>query len=57
MINVPIHFWQVLAVLICMSIIIGKLNIDWADVFEGYLPSKTIFASGGLYICKLPNIL
>jgi metal iron transporter len=40
-----------------MSIIIGKLNIDWGDVFEGYLPSKTIFASGGLYICKLANIL
>jgi metal iron transporter len=40
----------VLAVLICMAIIIAKLNVDWNDAFEGFLPSKTIFANGGLYI-------
>ncbi|KAF8890082.1 natural resistance-associated macrophage protein-domain-containing protein [Infundibulicybe gibba] len=39
----------VLAVLVCMIIIISKVDINWADAFEGYVPSKYIFASGGLY--------
>ncbi|KAF9461893.1 natural resistance-associated macrophage protein-domain-containing protein [Collybia nuda] len=39
----------VLAVLICMAIIIAKVDVNWAKAFEGYIPSKHIFASGGLY--------
>ncbi|EDR15358.1 putative transporter of the NRAMP family [Laccaria bicolor S238N-H82] len=40
---------MVLAVLICMVVIISKINVNWADAFQGYLPSKYIFKSGGLY--------
>lgn len=39
----------VLAVLICMAVIIGKVNIAWGEAFDGFVPSKTIFASGALY--------
>ncbi|RDB15676.1 Manganese transporter pdt1 [Hypsizygus marmoreus] len=39
----------VLAVLICMSIIIAKVDVNWAKAFEGYIPSKYIFSSGALY--------
>ncbi|KAJ7103116.1 natural resistance-associated macrophage protein-domain-containing protein [Mycena belliarum] len=39
----------VLSVLICMVIIITKVQVDWAQAFEGYLPSKFIFKTGGLY--------
>ncbi|KDQ31564.1 hypothetical protein PLEOSDRAFT_24093 [Pleurotus ostreatus PC15] len=40
---------MVLAVLICMAIIISKVDVDWAEAFHGYVPSKYIFQSGGLY--------
>ncbi|KAJ7914723.1 NRAMP family [Mycena leptocephala] len=40
----------VLAVLICMLIIISKMDVDWPKTFEGFLPSKYIFGHGGLYI-------
>lgn len=43
---------QVLAVLICMAIIISKVDVDWGKAFQGYLPSKYIFASGSLYTCE-----
>ncbi|KIY72594.1 natural resistance-associated macrophage protein [Cylindrobasidium torrendii FP15055 ss-10] len=36
----------VLAVLICMCIIISRVNADWGDVFFGYLPSKYVAQSG-----------
>ncbi|KAF8079350.1 natural resistance-associated macrophage protein-domain-containing protein [Lyophyllum atratum] len=39
----------VIAVLICMAIIIAKVDVDWAKAFEGYIPSKYIFSSGALY--------
>ncbi|KAJ7116779.1 natural resistance-associated macrophage protein-domain-containing protein [Mycena crocata] len=39
----------VLAVLTCMVVIITKVNVDWAKAFEGFLPSKYLFNSGGLY--------
>ncbi|KIY72548.1 natural resistance-associated macrophage protein [Cylindrobasidium torrendii FP15055 ss-10] len=39
----------VFAVLICMCIIISRIQADWGDVFLGYVPSKYIFHSGGLY--------
>ncbi|KAF8645422.1 hypothetical protein AX16_007825 [Volvariella volvacea WC 439] len=40
---------MVLAVLICMAIIISRVDVNWAKAFEGYVPSKYIFKSGGLY--------
>ncbi|KZP29257.1 natural resistance-associated macrophage protein [Athelia psychrophila] len=39
----------VLVVLICMSIIIAEVDVNWAQAFDGFVPSKTIFASGGIY--------
>ena len=35
-----------------MVIIISKVDVNWAHAFEGYIPSKYIFASGGIYTCK-----
>ncbi|KAF8971904.1 natural resistance-associated macrophage protein-domain-containing protein [Flammula alnicola] len=40
---------MVIAVLICMVVIISKVNVNWALAFEGFIPSKHIFASGGVY--------
>ncbi|KAG5645255.1 hypothetical protein DXG03_006557, partial [Asterophora parasitica] len=40
----------VLAVLVCMAIVIAKVNVDWGDAFQGYVPSKYIFGSNALYI-------
>ncbi|EIM92885.1 natural resistance-associated macrophage protein [Stereum hirsutum FP-91666 SS1] len=39
----------VLAVLICMCIIISKVDVRWDDAFKGFVPSKYIFQHGGLY--------
>ncbi|KAF8204314.1 putative transporter of the NRAMP family [Mycena galopus ATCC 62051] len=39
----------VLAVLICMIIVIFKVHVDWAESFDGFLPSKYIFNDSGLY--------
>ncbi|KAF7337619.1 Manganese transporter pdt1 [Mycena sanguinolenta] len=39
----------VLAVLICMIIVISKVHVDWAEAFDGFLPSKSIFNDSGLY--------
>ncbi|KAJ6623095.1 natural resistance-associated macrophage protein-domain-containing protein [Mycena sp. CBHHK59/15] len=39
----------VLAVLICMVVIITKVNVDWAQAFDGFLPSKFLFGNGSLY--------
>ncbi|KAJ6601396.1 natural resistance-associated macrophage protein-domain-containing protein [Mycena vulgaris] len=39
----------VLAVLICMVVIIAKVDVDWPRAFEGFLPSKFLFGAGGLY--------
>ncbi|KAF4612073.1 hypothetical protein D9613_004356 [Agrocybe pediades] len=40
---------MVLAVLVCMIVIISKVDVNWAHAFEGYIPSKHIFAQGGVY--------
>jgi metal iron transporter len=48
---------QVLAVLICMLMIISKMDVDWPKTFEGFLPSKYIFGHGGLYICNFSSFL
>ncbi|KZP24090.1 hypothetical protein FIBSPDRAFT_1042389 [Athelia psychrophila] len=34
---------------VCMAIIIAQVDVNWAQVFDWFVPSKTIFASGGLY--------
>jgi metal iron transporter len=47
--------FKVLSVLICIAIIIAKVNVDWSDAFEGFLPSKSLFAEGALYTCELRN--
>ncbi|KAF7299224.1 hypothetical protein MIND_00871100 [Mycena indigotica] len=39
----------VLAVFVCMIIVVSKVHVQWADAFEGFLPSKTIFKSNALY--------
>jgi len=41
----------VIAVLICMCIIVARIEVNWARAFEGYLPSKYVIQDGGLYIC------
>ncbi|KIM38137.1 hypothetical protein M413DRAFT_447908 [Hebeloma cylindrosporum] len=40
---------MVIAVLVCMIVIISKVDVNWAHAFEGYIPSKYIFGSGGIY--------
>lgn len=40
---------MVIAVLVCMAIVISRVDVNWGDAFQGYLPSKYIFQSGGLY--------
>jgi len=47
-----IDYFQVLAVLVCMLVIITKVDVKWDDAFVGYLPSKYVFKSGGLYTCN-----
>ena len=42
---------KVLTTLVCMCIIISRVNVEWGQAFLGYVPSKTIFQSGGLYTC------
>ncbi|THH16340.1 hypothetical protein EW146_g4298 [Bondarzewia mesenterica] len=39
----------VIGVLVCMCIIISKVDVNWTTAFDGYVPSKTIFQSGALY--------
>jgi metal iron transporter len=42
----------VLAVLVCMGVIVGRVHPHWADVFQGFLPSKYVVQSDGLYVCE-----
>ncbi|KAG9127978.1 hypothetical protein FRC07_006572 [Ceratobasidium sp. 392] len=39
----------VLVVFVVFIILIRKINPVWSDVFNGYLPSKTLFQPGALY--------
>ena len=36
-----------------MVVIIAQVDMDWGKAFQGYLPSKYLFASGALYTCML----
>lgn len=42
---------QVFVVLVCMAVIISKTEINWGQAFDGFVPSKTLLQSGGLYTC------
>ena len=35
-----------------MAVIISKTEINWGQAFFGFVPSKTVFQSGGLYTCE-----
>ncbi|KAG6331720.1 hypothetical protein ID866_7370 [Astraeus odoratus] len=39
----------VLTVLICMALIIARINVDWGDAFYGLVPSNKLFENGALY--------
>ncbi|KAJ7279983.1 natural resistance-associated macrophage protein-domain-containing protein [Mycena rebaudengoi] len=39
----------VVAVLVCLTVVIAKVHVNWETAFQGFLPSKYIFKSGGLY--------
>ncbi|KAF7313959.1 hypothetical protein HMN09_00554300 [Mycena chlorophos] len=39
----------VIAVLVCMVIVVSRVHVHWAEAFDGFLPSKTIFKSDALY--------
>ena len=45
---------KVFSILICMLVIITKIEVGWGQVFLGYVPSKYIFQPGSLYTCELP---
>jgi metal iron transporter len=34
-----------------MIVIIAKVHVNWGNAFLGYVPSKYIFSSGGIYTC------
>lgn len=40
----------VFVVVICFGIELGKINANLGDVFEGFLPSKDLIESSGLYL-------
>lgn len=35
-----------------MVIVISRVDVEWAQAFDGFLPSKYIFGAGGLYTCQ-----
>ncbi|KAG2155702.1 smf Mn2+ and Fe2+ transporter [Suillus clintonianus] len=39
----------VFAVLICIAIIIAKINVVWGQAFDGFVPSQALFINGALY--------
>ncbi|THH26579.1 hypothetical protein EUX98_g7610 [Antrodiella citrinella] len=39
----------VLTVLICMIVIISRVNVQWGPAFDGFLPSDSLFKHGALY--------
>ncbi|KAJ7070610.1 natural resistance-associated macrophage protein-domain-containing protein [Mycena amicta] len=39
----------VISVLVCMVIVVSRVQVQWDDAFEGFLPSKVLFGPSGLY--------
>jgi len=40
----------VFAVFACFTVLVIRIEPQWNLVFEGYLPSKTVFGPGALYV-------
>lgn len=40
----------VIIVLVCFCVLLERVQPNWGPVFDGYLPSKTVFSSQGLYV-------
>ena len=40
-----------------MAVIISQVDVHWGTAFDGFVPSKTIFQSGGLYTCTSGSAL
>ncbi len=36
-----------LAVLICLCILVSKVDVEWGEAFKGFLPSKALSQHGG----------
>jgi metal iron transporter len=34
-----------------MCILVSRVQVQWDEAFQGFLPSKTLFKHGGLYTC------
>ncbi|CCL98911.1 uncharacterized protein FIBRA_00918 [Fibroporia radiculosa] len=51
----PVRLFEILiaalvfTVLVCMAVIISKANVDWRTAFDGFVPSKVLVTSEGLY--------
>ncbi|EPT03405.1 hypothetical protein FOMPIDRAFT_1028690 [Fomitopsis schrenkii] len=39
----------VFTVLVCMAVIISKADVNWGEAFHGFVPSKALVSSEGLY--------
>ena len=40
-----------------MAVIISQVGVRWGDAFLGFVPSRTVFQSGGLYTCASANYM
>ena len=38
-----------------MAVIISKAGVHWGEAFDGFVPSKALVSSEGLYNCKPPS--
>ncbi|KAH9929794.1 natural resistance-associated macrophage protein-domain-containing protein [Fomitopsis serialis] len=51
----PVRLFEVLIaalvfiVLVCMAVIISKADVNWGEAFDGFVPSKALVSSEGLY--------
>ena len=45
------HLTQVVAVLICLCVLVSKVDVEWGEAFKGYLPSKALVQHRSLYTC------
>ncbi|KZT73252.1 Nramp-domain-containing protein [Daedalea quercina L-15889] len=51
----PVRLFEILIaalvfiVLVCMGVIISKADVHWGEAFDGFVPSKAVVSSEGLY--------
>ena len=43
----------VMGVMVCMCVILGRVEVEWGEAFVGFLPSRWIVPDGALYTCEL----